>query len=200
MSIVYILTNQSMPGLIKIGKTENNVSQRMSELSNTSVPLPFECYYAARVEDNAAVEKSFHKAFEDFRVNPSREFFKMDPYKAKIILQLLAKEDVTPKDNPAIDIETEKALDKVSKSGKFNFKSFGIPFGATLHYVSDPLVTCTVNDERTVNFQGQIVSTSRAAVLANASRGGLATSLQGPIWWLYEDETLSNRRERLSSD
>ena len=200
MSIVYILTNQSMPGLIKIGKTENNVTQRMSELFNTSVPLPFEFYYAARVNDNSAVEKSFHKAFEDFRVNSSREFFKMDPYKAKVILQLLAQEDVTPRDNPAIDVETEKALDKVSKSGKFNFTSFGIPLGATLHYVSDPLITCTVNDERTVNFQGQIVSTSRAAVLANASRGGLATSLQGPIWWLFEDETLSNRRERLNSD
>lgn len=189
-----------MPGIIKIGKTENSVSQRMSELFNTSVPLPFECYYAARVNDNATVEKSFHKAFEDFRVNSSREFFKMDPYKAKIILQLLAQEDVTPKDNPAIDVETEKALEKVSKSGKFNFTSFGIPIGATLHYVSDPLITCTVNDERTVNFQGQIVSTSRAAVLANGSRGGLATSLQGPIWWLYEDETLSNRRDRLNSD
>ena len=200
MSIIYILTNQSMPGLIKIGKTENNVTQRMSELFNTSIPLPFECYYAARVKDNTAVEKSFHKAFEDFRLNPSREFFKMDPYKAKIILQLLAQEDVTPRDNPAIDVETEKALEKVSKSGKFNFMSFGIPPGATLYYVSDPLITCTVNDERTVNFQGQIVSTSRAAVLANASRGGSAKALSGPIWWLYEDETLSNRRERLGSE
>ena len=200
MSIVYILTNQSMPGIIKIGKTENSVSQRMSELFNTSVPLPFECYYAARVNDNAAVEKSFHKAFEDFRLNASREFFKLDPYKAKILLQLLAQEDVTPVDNPAIDAETEKALDKVSKSGKFNFTSFEIPVGATLHFVSDPSITCTVYDERTVNFQGQLVSTSRAAVLANASRGGLAKSLAGPIWWLYEDETLSNRRERLNSD
>lgn len=200
VSIVYILTNQSMPGLIKIGRTESNVSQRMTELFNTSLPLPFECYYAARVKDYALVEKSFHKAFDDFRVNSSREFFRLDPYKAKVILELLAEEDVTPSENPALDPESNAALEKASKIGKFSFTSVGIPMASILQYVSDPNITCSVHDDRSVNFKDQIVSTSRAAVLANASRGGTAASLQGPIWWIYEGETLSSRRDRLESD
>ena len=42
MSIVYILTNEAMPGLIKIGLTNATVEQRMLSLDTTSVPLPFE--------------------------------------------------------------------------------------------------------------------------------------------------------------
>ena len=79
MSYVYILTNEAMPGYIKIGLTENLVSERVVQLDNTSVALPFQCYYAARVEDNRRIERALHTAFGDFRVRPNREFFKMDP-------------------------------------------------------------------------------------------------------------------------
>ena len=54
--------------------------------------------------------------------------------------------------------------------------------------------------ERTVDYKGQQVSLSRAAVLANADRGGTATALQGPIWWLFEGETLASIRERLDDE
>ena len=68
MSIVYILTNESMPDIIKIGRTSSSVSERMVSLDNTSVPLPFECYYAARVSDSHAVEKALHIALGEQRV------------------------------------------------------------------------------------------------------------------------------------
>ena len=44
--IVYVLTNESMEGLVKIGRTSTGVEQRIRELDNTSVPLPFQCFYA----------------------------------------------------------------------------------------------------------------------------------------------------------
>jgi hypothetical protein len=53
-----------------------------------------------------------------------------------------------------------------------------------------------VVDANNVEFEGQIVSPSRAAVMANAMRGGTAKSLQGPIWWLFEGETLATIREK----
>ena len=49
--IVYILTNEAMEGLIKIGKTNTSVEQRIKELDNTSLPLPFQCFYAGEVHD-----------------------------------------------------------------------------------------------------------------------------------------------------
>jgi len=46
--IVYVLINPAMPGLIKIGRTnQEDVKYRMSQLYTTGVPLPFECVYAA---------------------------------------------------------------------------------------------------------------------------------------------------------
>lgn len=199
MSIIYILTNDSMPGFIKIGRTETSVQQRMSELDKTSIPLPFQCYYAARVKDFAKVEKTLHTAFGDFRVRASREFFKMDPYKAKVIIELLAEEDVTPRDDAGIDPEAREALERVSRSTpRFNFESVSILPGSILEYSSDSNITCVVQDASHVEFQGELISLSRAALMANAMRGGTARALQGPIYWLFEGETLSARRDRLT--
>jgi hypothetical protein len=201
MSIVYILTNEAMPGYIKIGRTETSVPQRMSELDKTSIPLPFQCYYAARVDDYARVERTLHTAFGDHRVRQSREFFKMDPYRAKVILELLVLEDVTPRDDASLDTEGKDALEKASRLGvRFNMEKYGIPNGAVLEYASDKTITCNVVDSKTVEFVGELVSISRAAVLANAMCGGSATALQGPIWWLYEGETLASLRERLDEE
>ena len=49
--IVYILTNEAMPDMVKIGITSTTVEERMKSLQSTGVPLPFTCYYAAEVED-----------------------------------------------------------------------------------------------------------------------------------------------------
>ena len=49
--IVYILTNEAMPGLIKIGYTDKSIEERMKELSrHTGVPLPFSCFYAIETD------------------------------------------------------------------------------------------------------------------------------------------------------
>lgn len=192
MSIVYILTNEAMPGYIKIGRTDTSVEQRMRELDKTSVPLPFQCYYAARVEDYVKLEKALHTAFGDHRVRSNREFFRLDPYRAKVVIELLAKEDVTPKEDFFDDPESAEALEKAVKStGRYNFFKYGIPAGAVLEYSRDRSLTGVVIDEFTMEFQGQLVSPSRAAVLANRSLGGTATAMQGPSLWIYNDESLS---------
>jgi hypothetical protein len=36
--IIYILTNEAMDGLVKIGRTTTSVEQRIKELDNTSIP------------------------------------------------------------------------------------------------------------------------------------------------------------------
>jgi hypothetical protein len=197
MSIVYILINEAMPGYLKIGRTSTSVEQRMRELDKTSVPLPFQCYYAARVEDDQALERTLHAAFGDHRVRSSREFFRLDPYKARVVIELLAIEDVTPREEVFEDAESEAAVQRATKtSGRYSFSENGIPIGAVLEYVSDRNVTCHVQDDNNVMFNGVICSTSRAAILANNERGGRATALSGTAFWLYQGETLSSIREQ----
>ena len=72
--IVYVLENPAMQGYIKLGRTEN-LTQRMQSLFDTSVPVPFTCHYAARVEDPSKVERALFEAFGDKRSHPRREFF-----------------------------------------------------------------------------------------------------------------------------
>jgi len=38
--VIYVLTNEAMPGLIKIGITSGDVSERVKQLDTTSIPLP----------------------------------------------------------------------------------------------------------------------------------------------------------------
>jgi T5orf172 domain len=197
MSYVYILTNEAMPGYIKIGLTENPVSQRVVQLDNTSVALPFQCYYAARVDDNRRIERALHTAFGDFRVRPNREFFKMDPYKVKAILEVLALEDVTPKNELVATAEDAQALRNVGiKAGRFRFSSAAIPIGATLNFVKDLNLTATVEEESWVVFSGEKHSLTTAALEALKKCGYNWSSVQGPEYWLYNGESVGSLRAR----
>ena len=201
MSIVYILTNEAMPGYIKIGITERELSRRITELDTTSVPLPFQCYYAARVADPRAVEKALHTAFGETRIRTNREFFTVDPFRVKAILSLLALEEVTPKTSTVIELEDQEALEKaIKRSGRFSFESVGIPAGTELQFVQDESIVCHVYDDRSVSFRGEILSTSRAAVLASQSLGFTSKAISGPWYWLFEGKTLDDIRRIKSSE
>jgi hypothetical protein len=76
---IYVLSNPSMPGLLKIGKTRRTVSERMKELYDTGVPTPFKCEFNIFVPlDVHKAEKGIHRMLSKFRVNNSREFFKIN--------------------------------------------------------------------------------------------------------------------------
>jgi len=75
---VYILSNPSMPGILKIGSTERTVKERVAELSaTTGVPTPFRVEHYILTEDPKGLEQSLHEELSEFRVNGNREFFKV---------------------------------------------------------------------------------------------------------------------------
>lgn len=195
--IVYVLTNEAMPGYVKIGKTTTSVERRVLELSrSTAVPLPFECYYAARVADVSKVELAFHEAFGDHRINPRREFFDISPERVIAILRLLALEEVTPSRNAGVESrEDAVAIERArKKKSAFNFKMVEIPAGAELKFIRDENITCTVApDQKHVIFNGKEMSSSEAAGIALGSKWWQ----QGTIYWTYEGETLDERRTRM---
>jgi hypothetical protein len=201
MSIIYILTNDSMPDYIKVGRTEREVQKRMLELDNTAVPLPFQCYYACEVDDYQKVERALHAAFDDFRVRKNREFFhKLDPHKVRTILELLSVREVTPRDEVFSEPDDAEAIEKVARSTKrFNFMEVGIPLGAVIHFVPDRSITAIVNGETTVEFDGETMTTSAAATRANESRGFSSSPLRGPTYWLYNGDTLSQVRMNIEA-
>lgn len=79
---VYLLSNESMPGLVKVGRTVNHPSRRMAELDSTGVPTPFELELSIGVSDSTTCERIAHHALSEFRVRERREFFKVSIEKA----------------------------------------------------------------------------------------------------------------------
>ncbi len=194
--IIYVLTNECMPGLVKIGRTATSLQQRMRELFNTSVPYPFECFYAAWVENAAVVECKLHYAFGEQRVPSNREFFRLDPNRVKAILDLVAVEEVTS------DVESDlspELKEYVERRAPFRFSFADIPVGAELQFVRDDTVTCRVINDKLIEFRGHQTSLSSAASELLQERGWKATQVQGPNYWIYEGETLEERRQRIEA-
>jgi hypothetical protein len=75
---IYILSNESMPGLLKVGLTENSVRQRIRELSSdTGVPTEFKLEKAFEIEARMLrrVEQSIHSRLKDAGFHHKKEFF-----------------------------------------------------------------------------------------------------------------------------
>jgi len=194
--IIYILINEAMPGYIKIGKT-SNLEQRIRSLDNTSMPLPFECFYAATVENSNFVEQRLHGAFADFLVRSNREFFEVAPERVVEALQLAQIEDVTPNKDYVETADDQAALNKARKRrSAFNFKMVDIPVGSVLTFTRDENITCEVIDNKQVRVVDEITSLSAAA------QKYLDTNYpaQGPLYWEYDGETLDERRKRMEQE
>lgn len=198
--VVYILTNEAMPGLIKIGRTNGEVSERVRQLDTTPIPLPFECFYAAEVTDADRVEKAIHEAFGDHRVRKNREFFKLSPDKPKAIIELLCLKNVTPGIEIFSEPDDQEAVGEAKKRrNAFSFPMAGIKPGAILQSVFDDSITCTVTGERSVEFRGQKDSLSNSALTIAHEKGLGWSAIAGPDYWKYEGKTLSELREEKSN-
>lgn len=89
---VYVLSNASMPGLVKIGSTARNPEERARELSRvTGVPTPFELVYYREFLNYEEAERSLHANLHIYRTNDKREFFTLN--KKEAIDHLLALPD-----------------------------------------------------------------------------------------------------------
>jgi T5orf172 domain len=202
--IVYVLTNEAMDGLVKIGRTSTSVEQRIKELDNTSIPLPFQCFFAGEVQDSAKIESLLHSTFSNNRVRNNREFFRVDANQVRSAILIANPIDVTPKTDVVVDVSDIKAMQKASitseKRSKLKFSDLGISVGDKLTFVKDEACICTVVKDGEVKFDDQILSTSKAALIALKKRGYEWSTVNGNDYWSFEGETLTARRLRLEDE
>lgn len=202
--IVYVLTNPAMPGLVKIGKTTQlEVDDRMKQLYSTGVPVPFDCAFACKVKDAGEVEKALHLAFGMTRINPNREFFKLEPERVIAVLQLLKVDDITQQfektiesDVPTADKQSSQAL-KRSMRPPMHFHELGISDGSIL-VSKDGAFQCTVVGEKKVDFNGEVSS------LTGATRKMLGLPddypLQPSPHWTFNGKTVKEIYEAFHSE
>ena len=89
MESIYIAKSESFPGLVKIGRTDRPVHERMGELSRDNYgPTYFEgdseweAVRIIKVDDNETAEALLHDHFSDIRHEFRRELFKTDDIEA----------------------------------------------------------------------------------------------------------------------
>jgi hypothetical protein len=63
--IIDMLTNEAMEGLVKTVRTTTSVEQRIKELDNTSMPLPFQFFFAGEWTDSASDQSNLHKGIAE---------------------------------------------------------------------------------------------------------------------------------------
>ena len=198
MGIVYVLSNPAFDNYVKVGRTID-LEQRLKQLDNTSVPLPFRCVFAVQVDDEVAVERLVHQAFADVRVRTTREFFEIDAQRVIAALKLTNGVDVTPKADIAEDEESIAALERtVAKRKTYSFSDAQVNVGDILTYSKDDTITSVVVADKKIDFEGEIVSVSKAALALLHREGYKWKQANGWAYWMKVGETLGERVDRFS--
>lgn len=106
---LYVISSPSLPGLTKIGCTRRLVPMvRVKELSSSSLPSPFVAHCFVFSDDCFELESQMHKYFDKERVNPDREFFRIEPKEAIEVLREIFDVDVHFVDEDCEDNEEDK--------------------------------------------------------------------------------------------
>ncbi|MCQ8242078.1 GIY-YIG nuclease family protein [Rhizosaccharibacter radicis] len=174
--IIYVLTNDAMPHIIKIGRTSGEgVERRVAELSRaTGVPLPFKVAVARAVPDARRLEQALHIAFGPDRINPAREFFAVAPARAIAIIDAFPGNDLTPQSERAVEQAVEASEPGTLAAAReferkrrppLNFVEMGVPIGAVLIHASTS-EEAEVVEPRKVRFRGEVMSLTRARQVA----------------------------------
>ena len=172
---VYILSNPSMPNIVKIGVTQDSVANRCKTISKpTGVPTP--CEVECTVDNCYKIEKALQAAFAPYRVSENREFFKVSTAQVTAILQLVQQENTTEQataDQP-----------EAKRNPRFKFAEMNIPAGTQITFVQDEEIKATVTENNNVLYNGKEQSLS---ALTRELIGYIVRPLQ---YWTYNDKDL----------
>ena len=207
---IYILTNPSFPEYVKIGYADD-VEKRLNQLNRTEcTPFAFRLYATYEVPNRLA-DKKLHSLLDMFDANLRavdelngkkrvKEFYAMQPEKAFHALELIAElTDTTDRLILHEKSNKDKNEDELANSirrPKFNFKSLGIKPGEYLEFVHDNKIKVKVlNDDRLVEYEGKEYHLSNLAqhLLGKPFR------VQGPLYFSYKGEVLTELRDRLEN-
>lgn len=87
---VYVMSNRSYSfNVLKIGWTRKNPIIAATNLYTSGVPTPFNIEYIIITKEGIKLEKTIHDLLYSYRINPNRDFFKIDTDK---LFEILTKE------------------------------------------------------------------------------------------------------------
>jgi hypothetical protein len=89
---VYVITNDAMPGLVKVGFTSGTSEARALQLNNTGAPHPYKVCYELYTNNPRRVERESHRALDGKR--EGKEWFRCSVEEAIVGIKLCAGDEV----------------------------------------------------------------------------------------------------------
>ena len=91
---LYCFSNQSMPGILKVGMTERTPEIRLNEANSSDTwrpPTPYKIEFAKRVINPKQKETTIHILLSQYteRINPKREFFRVSSEEVNTFFDLI---------------------------------------------------------------------------------------------------------------
>jgi len=96
---VYCMTNEHMPGFVKVGYTDRTPEDRLGEANGDTWSIPcWKCETSVRVKSPREAEKAIHMllSHENGRVSPRREFFTCSVEYVKMVFAILRTQNPEP--------------------------------------------------------------------------------------------------------
>ena len=108
---LYCFSNDSMPGILKIGMTDRTPEIRLNEANSSDTwrpPTPYKIEFAKKVLNSKQKEISLHLLLSQYteRINPKREFFRISPEEVKMFFDIIDGEIWNNNMNDESDCET----------------------------------------------------------------------------------------------
>ena len=94
---VYCMTNEHMPGFVKVGYTDRTPEERLAEANGDTWSIPcWKCETSVRVKSPRDAEKAIHLllSHEGGRISPRREFFTCSVEYVKMVFAILRTQNM----------------------------------------------------------------------------------------------------------
>ena len=94
---VYCMTNEHMPGFVKVGYTDRTPEERLAEANGDTWSIPcWKCETSVRVKSPRDAEKAIHLllSHEGGRISPRREFFTCSVEYVKMVFAILRTQNL----------------------------------------------------------------------------------------------------------
>lgn len=100
---------------------------------------------------------------------------------------------LTPEGHEILDEQIANEVRETARRGPFRFTDCNIPVGSEITFIEDEKIKAIVVDDRRIEYNGETTSLSALAQKLK----GFDHAVQGPLWFSYKGEKLSDLRNRL---
>jgi len=149
---VYCMTNEHMPGFVKVGYTDRTPEERLAEANADTWSIPcWKCEASVRVRNPRDAEKAIHLLLgrDDGRVSSRREFFSCPVDYVKMVFAILRTQNPEPTVAATILAEVNAAIaTELRKSVSFSESPSPSP---------SPSVTGPIRESRKIFRDGQLL-------------------------------------------